>query len=276
MKQTRVIYQNKNCYYIKPPLLLAPYIAHYTFQFGSKGNVESTNQGSKLLTVLPDASGCIVMTYDGNELSGYFWGPTTKAVIVGDDRTQVPLRMFIEFMPGGVSQFIRLNQDSVTDLQMPLEELNKTLEKDLKILIEAGGSLDEVIKALDTVLFKYFTFINQTQSNKVTPLLPYLRQNKGILTVKDLSEYTFYSPRHLNRLFNESLGINVKTYLRLLRINNAVKQINSSPKELTEIAQFLGYYDQAHFIHDFRAVVGVSPKAYRENMSVFYNENYKF
>lgn len=276
MKQTRIIYQSQNCYYIKPPLLLAPYIAHYTFQFGSRGIVETTNRESKLLTVLPDASGCIVMTYDGDDLSGYFWGPTTKAVIVGDDRSQVSLRMFIEFLPGGAAQFIRLNQDSVTDLQFPLEELNKTLETDLKILIETSSSLDTIIKALDTMLFKCFDAINQNQPSKITTLMPYLKQRKGVLTVKELAEYTFYSPRHLNRLFNESLGVNVKTYLRIIRINNVVKQIKGSSSEFTEVAQILGYYDQSHFIHDFKAVVGVSPKAYLENMSVFYNETYKF
>ncbi len=276
MKQTRVIYQSKNHYYIKPPLLLAPYIAHYTFQFGSRSEGETTNQESNLLTVLPDASGCIVMTYDGNDLSGYFWGPTTKAVIVGDDRSQVPLRMFIEFLPGGAAQFIRLNQDCVTDLQFPLEELDKTFEADLKILIETSSSLDIIIKALDNVLFKYFDSINKKKPNKITTLMPYLKQSKGILTVKDLSEYTFYSPRHLNRLFNESLGVNVKTYLRLIRINNAVKQIKGGSNEFTAVAQLLGYYDQAHLIHDFKTVVGVSPKAYLENMSAFYNENYKF
>ena len=103
-----------------------------------------------------------------------------------------------------------------------------------------------------------------------------LKQSKGIVTGKGLSEYTFYSPRHLSRLFNEELGINIKTYLRLVRMNNAVKLMKEGSNGLIAIAQLLGYYDQAHFIHDFKAIVGVSPKAYLENMSSFYNKNYKF
>ena len=59
-------------------------------------------------------------------------------------------------------------------------------------------------------------------------------------------------------------------------MNNAVKLMKEGSNGLIAIAQLLGYYDQAHFIHDFKAIVGVSPKAYLENMSSFYNENYKF
>ena len=42
------------------------------------------------------------------------------------------------------------------------------------------------------------------------------------------------------------------------------------------LAQELGYFDQAHFIHDFRAVCGVTPGAYRAGLSDFYNEPLKF
>ena len=45
---------------------------------------------------------------------------------------------------------------------------------------------------------------------------------------------------------------------------------------LTHLAQELGYFDQAHFIHDFRSVCGVTPGTYRAELSDFYNEPLKF
>ena len=276
MKGTRVIYQSKNCCYVKPPLLLAPFIAHYTFQFGHKNKAIIKEADERTLTVLPDASGCIVMDYNGHSLSSYVWGPTTKAVLVGDDRFEMPLRMFVEFLPGGLGQFIPLNQEHITDCQFPLAEVSKALEKELKNLIEIHQSLEEIIQALDSILLNFFDTTYQKQANTILTLMPYLKKSRGIVTVKGLLEYTAYSSRHLNRLFNENLGVNAKTYLRLIRVNNAIKQMKKETRGLTEMTQLLGYYDQAHFIHDFKSVVGVSPKAYLENMSGFYNEDYKF
>ena len=55
----------------------------------------------------------------------------------------------------------------------------------------------------------------------------------------------------------------------------AVRRLPAAPS-LTALAQDLGYYDQPHFIHDFRAVCGVPPSAYLERMAGFYNEPLKF
>ena len=45
---------------------------------------------------------------------------------------------------------------------------------------------------------------------------------------------------------------------------------------LSYLAQALGYYDQAHFNHDFKSVCGVSPTVYQQKLSDFYRETHKF
>lgn len=87
---------------------------------------------------------------------------------------------------------------------------------------------------------------------------------------------TFYSERHLNRIFNQFLGMSVKTYSRLIRINRVLQTIKQKETQLSKLAQDLGYYGQSHFIHDFKAVCGVNPTEYKEKMSDFYNEDFKF
>lgn len=55
----------------------------------------------------------------------------------------------------------------------------------------------------------------------------------------------------------------------------AVRLLNSD-RPLTYLAQESGFYDQAHFIRDFKEVCGITPGGYRNKMSDFYNEPLKF
>ena len=70
-------------------------------------------------------------------------------------------------------------------------------------------------------------------------------------------------------------GLGVHAFVRVLRINRAVRCLQAGAPSLTRLAQELGYFDQAHFIHDFKAVCGVSPGQYRAGMSAFYKEPLK-
>ncbi len=57
------------------------------------------------------------------------------------------------------------------------------------------------------------------------------------------------------------MGINPKSYLRLLRFNKALMELQKSKEEalLTEIAWRCGYYDLSHMTSDFRTLCGYSP-----------------
>ena len=104
--------------YIAPHPLLRPYIAHYTFC--AQGAQPKSHLPEKL-TLIPDASGCVVFSYDGRALSGCFWGPTTKTVVVFGDAENIPLRFFIEFLPGGANRLLGLNLKDFTDRREPLD-----------------------------------------------------------------------------------------------------------------------------------------------------------
>ncbi|RYZ07461.1 MAG: AraC family transcriptional regulator [Myxococcales bacterium] len=70
------------------------------------------------------------------------------------------------------------------------------------------------------------------------------------------------SERHLRRVFQESVGVNPKTFAKLTRFRRAVQVARTqvTPSWAT-IALGAGYYDQAHLISEFRAIAGVTPRA---------------
>jgi transcriptional regulator GlxA family with amidase domain len=71
------------------------------------------------------------------------------------------------------------------------------------------------------------------------------------------------STRTLQRLFARHVGVGPKWVLRHLRMHAALEALGTGcDADWTSFALDLGYFDQAHFIRDFRAVVGRSPTEY--------------
>lgn len=77
----------------------------------------------------------------------------------------------------------------------------------------------------------------------------------------DLASTACLSQKQFTRVFNKYVGMNPKSYLRLLRFHKALMEIQSSSdsSSLTSIAWSCGYYDLAHMTSDFRDICGYSP-----------------
>lgn len=274
LEQQRVIKVSRTSYYIRPHILLTPYIAHYTIMQPSIKGGPQEKKREQLYTevhIIPDASGCIVLEYDGYKLSSYFWSPTTKTTIVTNDINEKPLRVFIEFLPGGAKHFGGLDQVDEADSKLPLDLIDKEMARRLEELLIPPCHLEQMILELDKILLTYFSEADK----RLTKLLPHIKTMTGVLSVQDLAEQTFYSTRQLSRLFHDGMCMTTKNYLRLLRINQSVELIKRTDIELAQLGQQMGYFDQSHFIHDFKAVCGVNPGTYRKHKKLFYNEPFK-
>lgn len=260
-------FQKQNRIFLLPHTALQPYIAHYTITFAEK------SQEAKDLMLIPDASGCMVFSLSSTGWVEKYWGPTTKCVRVQDDYQRVKLRFFVEFLPSGAFYFTGIPQRELQDQQILLEDLNKKFSRQCTAILDKATSVSKLVEQFDQLFLQALRIIKQPEQ-MITSLLP--RFQTQIVTVQDASLLSGYSERHLNRLFHRVLGMNMKTYLRLLRVNQALQHIQAEACSMTHLAQSLSYFDQAHFIHDFKRVCGVTPSSYLQNMSFFYNEEYKF
>jgi len=75
------------------------------------------------------------------------------------------------------------------------------------------------------------------------------------------------SLRALQRLFNEQVGVGPKWVIKRYRIHEAVARVQAGqPVAWAALAQDLGYFDQAHFISDFRKLVGKTPRDYARQL----------
>ncbi len=85
---------------------------------------------------------------------------------------------------------------------------------------------------------------------------------KGQLRISDLAENAGLSVRSLERKFKSAAGFSPKRFARILRFQSAIGQYQSRFEDLTSLGLECGYYDQAHFIHDFKEFSGYTPSQY--------------
>jgi len=91
--------------------------------------------------------------------------------------------------------------------------------------------------------------------------------SKGQLQVGELARMVGYTDRHCRSRFKKMFGITMAHYNRIMRFQNAVKMICSKNSvSLTNIAHTNGYFDQAHFIKEFKKFATYPPTKFRENL----------
>lgn len=92
--------------------------------------------------------------------------------------------------------------------------------------------------------------------------LRHILQQKGRLNVEELASEICLSTRQFERKFKEHCGFPPKLYTRIIRFQQALAAYGSGHKSLTDIGYDCGYYDQSHFIREFKAFSGYHPRQY--------------
>ena len=94
-------------------------------------------------------------------------------------------------------------------------------------------------------------------------LLDAMIADRSLIRVEQVAALGAMSVRSLQRLFAGFVGVSPKAVLARYRLQDAAATIDvGTSVDLAELAASLGWFDQAHFSRDFRAVVGVPPSAY--------------
>ena len=91
------------------------------------------------------------------------------------------------------------------------------------------------------------------------------------ITINELAEYTELSSSYLSRLFKQNLGVSVSDYIREKKIEKATNLLKYSEISVIEIANYLAFSSQSHFIQTFEKYIGLTPKKYRD---IQYHKNW--
>lgn len=258
------ISSGKNYLYILPNALLRPYISHYCVSFPTPQTM------SDEYSVLPSASSVMCISVDGGEINTSYNGTNTKASVVGDYANKKELLLLIKFQSGGFFPFYGFHQDELADQTLDLSCIDKTLAAEINNGLEKSRRMEDLIITLDAI------FLNHLKVNNdyVTAVMNKIITRNGNITVREISTDYHYSEKHIRRLFLQHIGVSVKKFSRIVRLNYALQLLQNKNMLFTDIAEQSAFFDQPHFIHDFKSLCGLTPQEYTQNMSVFYNYNF--
>ena len=144
-----------------------------------------------------------------------------------------------------LSDFYILKMDSCTSLRQ-IADLHHTMAKDFT------GKM---------ILQKKLSVL----SKPVMQCIDYIYAHiKDRITIEDLACHTGLSQNYLSRVFKQNLGISISDYIREKKIEKATHLLRYSDKAVVDIANYLSFSSQSHFIQVFENFTGLTPKKYRD------------
>ncbi|MFK8060357.1 MAG: helix-turn-helix domain-containing protein [Polaribacter sp.] len=101
----------------------------------------------------------------------------------------------------------------------------------------------------------------------VHKLKEFLIEENTDFSLKNLSSILGIHPVHLSREFHKYFGVSLGNYIRLLKVNKAFYLLASKKFTLTEICYQCGFYDQSHFISNFKSIYKTTPSKVLKQIS---------
>lgn len=168
----------------------------------------------------------------------------------------------IRFNPGGASHFFSTPLSDIGNLTIDLRDL--ALDQFMERCQEEKENNPEgdILKFADSLLLKMQTEPQRTDL-LVHILINRIKVSEGTIPIAEAIKDIGKSYRQIERLFKERIGMTPKQYARIIRVENARYLLkNHSDQSGTEIGELAGFYDQAHFIREFKSIIDMPPMEY--------------
>lgn len=170
------------------------------------------------------------------------------------------LFFIVKFSPYGLSRFLSIPVNQVTQKAIESSMLWGDSVRLLYKQVMAIHDVSKKIYLMDHFFMEKFAAPVAFEKS-IFQLANNLRVESELLPLGVLRKKVPLSTRQLERKFKELIGVNIRTYIRLCRFDNAKSLITEKKNlKLTKIGYNAGYYDQAHFSNEFELMSNLRPK----------------
>lgn len=253
-----------------PPTTVFPSIhPEMAFSFGSPES-SFIRRGEEALTKAPDYS------VDGfsTSINSYINKDKLGVIMVG-------------FKPWGLQQFIPFGMEEFSNKNLDLREVWPKEISRLEDQLRSKKTDPERIALIERFLLSKLS-LSQPDKLIEYAMMRVLNSN-GTIAIKDLAATHYLSQKQFTRRFIQSVGITPKLFSRIVRFQGILSLMRQEEMQLTDIAFEAGYYDQSHFIKEFRQFTNESPSSFEHlrlqttlgkyfeehrKKSIFYNSVY--
>lgn len=175
----------------------------------------------------------------------------------------------VRFQPYGFLPFATIPIKEMENTAVSLEKLFGNDGQKIEQMVLNANSTSEKIKLIEAFLLNRLTDI-ETVDRIVKSTVETILTANGQLSIDDLSKQTNINRRQLERKFSSTIGLSPKKLSKTIRLQATLKiLLNKKFTSLTTLAYQHEYYDQAHFIKDFKELTGLTPKEfYRDKLKM--------
>ncbi|WP_077418548.1 helix-turn-helix transcriptional regulator [Chryseobacterium sp. JV274] len=255
---------------ILPSASLAPYIKSYTVVTIDNDLRDEVFYPSGYIDLIINISGGAAATIINGkrkdtpdiELLGHLTLPTRLTVAQG---TSV---LIARIYPYAGTLFFSDPLSEFTNYATDMYDVAKSGSTDLYDHIMFADSLYKKINILEAY------FLQQLKKNEnrvkkaimVQALSQQFLMNHHTLDLPALAQASGLSERYIQKLYLTNVGISPSAFAAVIRFNKSLQMVLNTPESLTTIAYDCGYYDQAHFIKEFKKFTGITPSVSRQSL----------
>lgn len=259
----------------KPTISLSKYIDRfYVFE-------KSNSDDFELPSVLP-GTGLELLFYLDKPLSvNNKMLPKAHTVcprkILNFDKENNVLFLSVRFKSGTFRHFTSIPFSELNDNYFSIQQIWKEKGRNLMSKLENTTEIQNKIKAIESFLSNSFDEYHNSENDKWDLIMDELYYNFDNNTIEKLSQKANLSLRQFERGFKSQFGITAKEFQKITRFQEVIKKIllNKNPDYLETVLD-IGYFDQSHFIKEFRSLTKKTPSEYftKENFdNHFYHKS---
>ncbi len=179
--------------------------------------------------------------------------------------------MVIAFKKGMAAPFFPFPMEEIADCVVDADLIWGSDFADLRERL-----LDERNIAMRFWLVEEFLLARFASVLNINPCIAFalneMTKRPDRISIARMNEQIGYSQKHFTEMFRKHVGVTPKSYLKIMRFQKAIQAIDASDNiEWDMIAQECGFYDQSHFISDFKHFSGFTPEQYSKIRSHYQN-----
>lgn len=170
----------------------------------------------------------------------------------------------IVFEPQGLMQFFNFPLTEICNRNISLKDIHGQEGRDLEEKMSEASTFPQRVNIVEAYLFDLLkNNFNDFEFRRINHIAGLIKQTYGNIKVNQMASEACLSRKQFERIFAEHIGISPKQYLKIIRFQSAIfeKQQNND-LTMTELSYKSGYFDQSHFINDFKSLSGLTPKQY--------------
>ncbi|MFY0592096.1 DUF6597 domain-containing transcriptional factor [Roseivirga sp.] len=175
----------------------------------------------------------------------------------------------IKFKPTALFKLFNIDMSSITDQVVPLLDF---LPEFSSIDINSFSDKDAFINEIETLVEEKIKKMKVITS-QIDLVIHEIQQAQGNIRISTLAKNAKLSERSLERKFLRHIGLSPKLYARIIRLGQVFKLMQENDQSWCDLVYKSGFYDQSHFIKNFKEFTGEDPTSYgfhQETMANFH------